>query len=311
VGRYLGKYLPAFGSPAEYVAVRTFRIRRRARHSSRPHGWGETNFLVEHDRFSRHNNQPVPLTQRFSSHRRYPPCVGYIPHPVRHAPHFFSRTASSRGFFRKTEWFPVPTRGTSLRFTTSSVSQAHRPAPGGFRGGPHASARCVADAGASSKAAFPAVARSIQRPFHAALPIASGWSAIPVFGLTPRSGATWRWIAPRPVAAGPKPQHRRTGCNHSATSAATVAVPAWIAEPLIAPSCPSYKTRTRRFKQVSICITIYVVTVLELLSHANPVWTLRGIHPFGFAQAGSCAKKRANARHRRLTVALAAASNRL
>lgn len=49
--------------------------------------------------------------------------------------------------------------------------------------------------------------------------------------------------------------------NHTATSAATPAVPVWTTGPKIAPSCPSYKLG-HQFQQVSICITLYVVTVL-------------------------------------------------
>src|SRR6266699_3171982 len=86
----------------------------------------------------------------------------------------------------------------------------------------------------------------------------SSASGLPAVDHTPAP----RCVDRRPVAAAPKlATPSAPAVNHSATSAATPAVPAWTIEPKIARSCPSYKLE-HGAQQVYICITLYAVGVL-------------------------------------------------
>jgi ubiquinone/menaquinone biosynthesis C-methylase UbiE len=91
---------------------------------------------------------------------RCPPYAGCTPHPVLPRTTFFSRHGFRSWLSSKTRIVSRPTRGTSLRFTTSSVSRrtVQRERPSG--GGPHASATMRCRCCASSKAAFPGCGRS-------------------------------------------------------------------------------------------------------------------------------------------------------
>src|SRR5712692_3041525 len=243
-GRHLGEVLPRFRfDSAEHVggaATLVFAI--APRHSSRPHGQGRTNLLGEHHRFLIHPNHRFPFTQRLFVHGQdvfHPPDVLLI--QFRHAPHFFPATASGRGFPARPESFPVPPaapvcvlpllRSAGAPSSASGLpAEDHMPAP-----------RCVADGAHPARPLSPVVAART-RPAPGRLGDSVGCSAIPSSGSTLRSSPPAGWAAHRPTAAGPKrvaPSARAV--NHSATSAATPAVPAWTTEPKIAHSCPSYK----------------------------------------------------------------------
>src|SRR5713101_7994443 len=215
-GRHLGEVLPRFRfDSAEHVggaATLVFAI--APRHSSRPHGQGRTNLLVEHHRFLIHTNPRFPFTQRLFVHGQdvfHPPDVLLI--QFRHAPHFFPATASGRGFPARPESFPVPPRGTSLRFTTSSVSRrtVQRERPSG--GGPHASATMRCRWCASSKAAFPGRGRSYKarsRPPWRSRRLVSHT----VFGVNPTFFATCRMGCPSANCRRAKARSTvRTGCK--------------------------------------------------------------------------------------------------
>src|SRR5271157_2037771 len=264
MGRHLGEVLPRFRfDSAEHVggaATQVFAI--APRDSSRLHGQRRTNLLVEHHRFLVHTNHRFPLTQRLFVHGQdvlHAPDIFLI--QFRHAPHFFPATASGRGFRARPGWFPVPPaapvcvspllRSADAPSSVSGLPAVdHTPAP-----------RSVADAARPARPFSPVVAaRTRPAPSHLADSV--GWSAIRSSGLTPLSSPLGGWVAPPPVAAGPKPAAPSArAANHSATSAATRVVPVWIAEPKIAHSCPSYKLGLG-FRQVSTCITIYAVVVL-------------------------------------------------
>src|SRR6266567_6783878 len=263
-GRHLGEVLPRFRfDSAEHVGgAATLLFAIAPRHSSRPHGQGRTNLLGEHHRFLLHPNHRFPFTQRLFVHGQdvfHPPDVLLI--QFRHAPHFFPATASGRGFPAKPESFPVPLaepvcvlpllRSASAPSSASGLPAVdHTPAP-----------RCVAGAVHPARPLSPAVAART-RPAPNRLADSVGWSAIRSSGLAPRSSPLAGWVDRRPVAAAPKlATPSAPAVNHSATSAATPAVPAWTIEPKIARSCPSYKLE-HGAQQVYICITLYAVGVL-------------------------------------------------
>src|SRR5271167_2480743 len=270
VGRHLGEVPSCFRlHPAKHVGgAATLVFAVAPRHSSRPHGPGRTNVLVEHDRFLVHAHHRFPLTQRLFVHGQdvlHAPDIFLI--QLRHAPHFFPATASGRGFPARPESFPVPLaapvcvspllRSAAAPSSASGLPAAdHTPAP-----------RCVADAAHPARPLSQAVAART-RPAPSRLADSAGWSATRSLELRPRSSPLGGWVAPRPVAAGPKPAAPSArAVNHCATSAATPAVPVWIAEPKIAQSCPSYKLGPGS-QQVSIRITIYVVVVLAFRPEA-------------------------------------------
>src|SRR5216684_7925519 len=244
MGRHFGEVLPRFRfDPAEHVGRATalvFAI--SSSHSSRSHCLRRTNFLMQHDRLLIHTNHRFPLTQRLFVDGQdvlHAPDVLLI--QFRHAPHFFPATASGRGFPARPESFPVPPaapvcvlpllRSAGAPSSASGLpAEDHTPAP-----------RCVADGAHPARPLSPVVAART-RPAPGRLGDSVGWSAIPSSGSTLRSSPPAGWAAHRPTAAGPKrvaPSARAV--NHSATSAATPAVPAGTTEPQIAPSCPSYK----------------------------------------------------------------------
>src|SRR5712691_9019170 len=241
-GRHLGEVLPRFRfDSAEHVggaAPLLFAIAPLV-----PASWPrEDEPLGGAPPVSHPPQPPVPVhSEAFRTRPRCLPSARCTPHPVPPRTTFFSRHGFRSWLSSKTRIVSRPTRGTSLRFTTSSVSRrtVQRERPSG--GGPHASAMMRCRWCASSKAAFPVVAART-RPGPGRLGDRVGWSAIPSSGSTLRSSPPAGWAAHRPTAAGPKrvaPSARAV--NHSATSAATPAVPAWTTEPQIAPSCPSYK----------------------------------------------------------------------
>ena len=169
-----------------------------------------------------------------------------------------------------------PTRGTSLRFTTSSVSRrtVQRERPSG--GGPQARATMRCRCCASNKAAFPGLGRSYKAR-SGRLADSAGWSATPSSELTQRS---WRLAGPsvpRPFAVRLVRAARfARAAARSAAGDATPDVPVSIVEPEIAPSCPSYKLR-HGCQQVSTCITVYVVTVVVLpTDQTSPLQRERG-----------------------------------
>src|SRR6266550_652168 len=267
IGRHLGEVLPRFRfDSAEHVggaATLVFAI--APRDSSRPHRQGRTNLLVEHHRLLVHTNHRFPLTQRLFIHGQdvlHTPDVLLI--QFRHAPHFFPATASGRGFPARPESFLAPPaepvcvspllRSASAPSSASALPAVdHMPAP-----------RCVAYGAYPARPLSPAVAARTG-PAPSRLADSVGWSAIRSSGLTRRSSLLGGWVDPRPVAAAPKlAALSARAVTHSATSAATPAVPAWTTEPKIAPSCPSNKLG-QVFQQVSMCITLYVVEVLALI----------------------------------------------
>src|ERR1700747_300055 len=150
VGRHLG------GWP-----YRNVRIRRRAAPLV-PASWpGEDELLGGAPPVSRPHKPPVPAhSAAFRTRPRCPPCAGCTPDPVPPRTTFFSRHGFRSWFSSKTRIVSRPTRRTSLRFTTSSVSRrtVQRARPSG--GGPHASATMRCRCCLSSKAAFPGRGRS-------------------------------------------------------------------------------------------------------------------------------------------------------
>src|SRR6266700_3348258 len=207
-GRHLGEVLPRFRfDSAEHVGgAATLLFAIAPRHSSRPHGQGRTNLLGEHHRFLIHPNHRFPFTQRLFVHGQdvfHPPDVLLI--QFRHA---FRSWLSS-----KTRIVSRPTRGTSLRFTTSSVSRrtVQRERPSG--GGPHASATMRCRWCASSKAAFPGRGRSYKarsRPPWRSRRLVSHT----VFGVNPTFFATCRMGCPSANCRRAKARSTvRTGCK--------------------------------------------------------------------------------------------------
>src|SRR5437867_45651 len=271
IGCHLGEVLPRFRfDSAELVggaATLVFAI--TPRDSSRSHRQGRTNLLVEHHRLLVDTNHRFPLTQRLFIHGQdvlHAPDVLLI--QFRHAPHFFPATASGRGFPARPESFLAPPaepvcaspllRSAGAPSSASALAAVdHTPAP-----------RCVAYGAYPARPLSPAVAARTG-PAPSRLADSVGWSAIRSSGLTRRSSLLGGWVDLRPVAAAPKLAALfARAVTHSATSAATPAVPAWTTEPKIAPSCPSNKLG-QVFQQVSMCITLYVVEVLELRFHSH------------------------------------------
>src|SRR6266567_4289666 len=264
VGRHLGEVASGFGlHPTKHIgSTATFVFAVAPRDSSRTHGLGRTNLLVEHHRFLVHTNHRFPLTQRLFVHRQdvlHAPDIFLI--QFRHAPHFFPATASGRGFPARPGWFHGPLAepvcvSPPLRSAGAPSNALDLPAVD------HRLAlRCVADAVHPARPLSPAGAAR-REPAPIRLADSVGWSATPSSELRPHSSLLGGWFDPRPVVAGPKlaaPSAR--AANRSAASVLTPAVPAWTAEPQIASSCPSYRPG-HVFQQVSICITIYAVAVL-------------------------------------------------
>src|SRR6266536_4237543 len=264
VGRHLGEIPSGFRlHPAKHVGgAATLVFAVAPQHSSRPHGLGRTNFLMEHHRFLVHTDHRFPLIQRLFVHRQdvlHAPDVLLI--QFRHAPHFFPATASGRGFPAKPESSPVPRAApvcvSPLLRSAGSPSSASGPPVVGHTPAP----RCVAGAAHPARPLSPGGAAHIgpapSRPADSV-----GWLAIPSSGLTRRSWPPGGWVDRLPVAAAPKPAARSApAANHSAASALTPAAPLWTAGPSIAHACPSYKLG-HSLQQVSISITLYAVTVL-------------------------------------------------
>src|SRR5437016_2228155 len=94
MGRHLGEVLPRFRfHSAEHVGgAATLVFAVAPRDSSRPHGQGRTNLLVENHRFLIHTNHRFPLhSEAFRTPTRCPPSAGCTPHPVPPRTTFFSR----------------------------------------------------------------------------------------------------------------------------------------------------------------------------------------------------------------------------
>src|SRR5215472_16206876 len=122
--------------------------------------------------------------------------------------------------------------------------------------------RCVAGAVHPTRPLSPVwVARTRHAPGR--LADSAGWSATPSSESNPRSWRPAGPSVPRPFAARLVRAARfARAATRSAAGAATPDVPVSIVEPEIAPSCPSYKLR-HGCQQVSTCITVYVVSILE------------------------------------------------
>jgi hypothetical protein len=122
---------------------------------------------------------------------------------------FFSRHGFRSWLSRKTRIVSRPTRGTSLRFTTSSVRRrtVQRERPSG--GGPHATAtercRCCA-----ARPLSPAVAART-RPALCRLGNSVGWSATSSSGSTLRSSLPAGWLPFGQLPHGQSAQHRPHG----------------------------------------------------------------------------------------------------
>jgi len=109
-----------------------------------------------------HPYKPPPLVHSAVSRTRpeCPPSAGYSLHSVPPRTIFFSRHGFSSWLSSRTRMVSRPTRGTSLRFTTSSVSRrtVQRARPSG--GGPHTKATIRGRCWASSKEDLPGRGRS-------------------------------------------------------------------------------------------------------------------------------------------------------
>ena len=208
-------------------------IRCRDARASRPHGLGEDEPLGGASPVSRPDKLPVPgLTSGFSYTARTSSIfAGYIPRS-RSATHhiFFPPRLQVVAFQENPDRFPTHPRH-QFAFHRFLGQQAHRPTSSALRRWTTGQRYDALPLLTHPARPLPAVAART-RPAPGRLADSVGWSATRSLGLTPRSSLLGGWVAPRPVAAGPKPaEPSARAANHSATSAATPAVPAWTGAP--------------------------------------------------------------------------------
>ena len=182
-----------------------------------------------------------------------------------HAPHFFPATVSGRGFRAgfapSLVPLPAPACASPPPPPASAPSTAPGPPAADCRPGP----RCAAAVGHPTVLLSP-VAPAHTRLAPARLADSVGWSAKPSSGSSPRCRLPGESFAPPPVVAAPRLAARFVpAADRRSTGHPIVAAPAWTTEPeLSCPlPCPS-NTPGHLPRLVSICITIYVVTVLVL-----------------------------------------------